>query len=670
MRALLARSSQNLLRSAVLRPEHLSDGLLLQTLDECHHPSALPTLETLHSHLDDRNLNSNPSIAIKLMRAYAACGDTSVAREVFDGMPHKNIVFYNVMIRSYVNNSLYSNALLLFSEMGPRHGVKPDNYTFPCALKACSGSGNLCGGLQIHGSVLKLGLDSNLFVGNALITMYARCGTSAYAFQVFDSMTHRDAVSWNAMIAGYAQNQQFEQALEALKEMVELKGPRPDAGTMASILPAVLSTDASNVEFVRSVFDQMLVKGLVSWNAMIAIYANNSMSKEAVELFSQMEIEGAEPDAITFASVLPACGELSALALGRRIHECIRWKRLLPNMVLENALMDMYANCGCLLAAREVFDNMQGGRDVVSWTSIISAYGIHGYGQDAINLFKHMLDSGLKPDHIAFVSVLSACSYAGLLNEGKLYFNLMTDNYNLVPRIEHFACMVDLLGRAGQLQEAYDFIVQMPIEPNERVWGALLGACRVHLDMSIGLIAADHLFRLVPEQSGYYVLLSNIYARAGRWEDVTSVRKAMTSKGIKKLPGCSNVEMGNKVYTFHIGDTSHPQSQEIYKKLNVLFGRMKELGYAAEINSALHDVEEEDKEGHLSVHSEKLAIAFMLINTGPEVPIRIRMNLRMCGDCHCAAKLISSITKREIILKDTNRFHHFKFGVCSCGDYW
>lgn len=530
----------------------------------------------------------------------------------------------------------------------------------------------MCGGLQIHASVSKFGLDTNLFVGNALITMYARCGRSGHACQVFDLMTDRDVVSWNALIAGYAQNGQFEQALKALKEMmVELNEPRPDSGTMASILPAVLSTDSSNVVFVRNVFDQMVAKGLVSWNAMIAIYANNSMSAEAVELFRRMEMEeGIEPDAITFASVLPACGELSALALGRKIHECIKRKRLLPNMVLENALMDMYANCGCLPAAREVFDNMQGGRDVVSWTCIITAYGVHGYGQTAINLFQQMLDSGLKPDHIAFVSLLSACSYAGLLNEGKHYFGTMTDTYNLVPRIEHFACMVDLLGRGGQLEEAYEFIMQMPLEPNERVWGALLGACRVHSDMSIGLIAADHLFRLVPEQSGYYVLLSNIYARAGRWEDVSSVRKAMTSKGIKKLPGCSNVELGNKVYTFHIGDTSHPQSEEIYRKLNLLLGKMKEMGYAAETDSALHDVEEEDKEGHLSVHSEKLAIAFMLINTGPEVLIRIRMNLRTCGDCHSAAKLISSITKREIILKDSNRFHHFKFGVCSCGDYW
>ncbi|XP_039146145.1 putative pentatricopeptide repeat-containing protein At3g49142 [Dioscorea cayenensis subsp. rotundata] len=662
-----------LLRSpALLHPEHLSDALLLQTLDQCHHPSTLPTLQTLHSHLIDRHLHNNPSIAIKIMRAYASCGHTSPARKVFDGMPHKNIVFYNVMIRSYVNNGLYSNALCLFSEMGPRHGVQPDNYTFPCALKACSASGNLCGGLQIHASVSKFGLDTNLFVGNALITMYARCGRSGHACQVFDLMTDRDVVSWNALIAGYAQNGQFEQALKALKEMmVELNEPRPDSGTMASILPAVLSTDSSNVVFVRNVFDQMVAKGLVSWNAMIAIYANNSMSAEAVELFRRMEMEeGIEPDAITFASVLPACGELSALALGRKIHECIKRKRLLPNMVLENALMDMYANCGCLPAAREVFDNMQGGRDVVSWTCIITAYGVHGYGQTAINLFQQMLDSGLKPDHIAFVSLLSACSYAGLLNEGKHYFGTMTDTYNLVPRIEHFACMVDLLGRGGQLEEAYEFIMQMPLEPNERVWGALLGACRVHSDMSIGLIAADHLFRLVPEQSGYYVLLSNIYARAGRWEDVSSVRKAMTSKGIKKLPGCSNVELGNKVYTFHIGDTSHPQSEEIYKKLNLLLGKMKEMGYAAETDSALHDVEEEDKEGHLSVHSEKLAIAFMLINTGPEVLIRIRMNLRTCGDCHSAAKLISSITKREIILKDSNRFHHFKFGVCSCGDYW
>jgi pentatricopeptide repeat protein len=307
---------------------------------------------------------------------------------------------------------------------------------------------------------------------------------------------------------------------------------------------------------------------------------------------------------------------------------------------------------------------------VVSWTSIISAYGTRGHGTEAVNLFEDMQGQGLEPDSIAFVAVLAACSHAGLLEAGKRYFDCMTSRYRITPGVEHYTCMVDLLGRAGSISEAYDFIMAMPIEPNERVWGALLGACRIHSNMDIGLLAADSLFRLVPKQSGYYVLLSNIYARAGRWADVNSVRSVMASKGIKKLRGGSNVEIGDQVHTFHVGDRSHPQSEMIYEKLDELLGRIRGMGYNPEVEGALHDVEEEDKEGHLSVHSEKLAIAFVLINTSPGTPIRITLNLRTCSDCHHAAKLISKITDREIILKDINRFHHIVQGVCSCGDYW
>ncbi|KAJ4950553.1 hypothetical protein NE237_027385 [Protea cynaroides] len=625
-------------------------------------------LKKLHSKiLVYEHLRTNPSLGVKLMRAYAAHGEPSITRQIFDEIRDKNVVFFNVMIRSYVNNNLHQDALLLYISMLV-HGVEPDNYTIPCILKACSGSENLRVGWQIHASIVKLGLDSNLFVGNGLVFLYGKCNYLVDARRVLDRMHHRDVVSWNSVVAGYAQNGRFDEALEVCKEM-ELQGVKPDAGTMASLLPAVTHTSSANVSFVAEMFNQMPKKGLVSWNVMIAIYVNNSMPVEAVELFCQMEANGVEPDAVTIASILPACGDLSALMQGRKIHEYVVQKRLCPNLFLENALVDMYAKCGCLQDARQAFDGMQR-RDVASWTSMISAYGMNGQGLHALALFSKMQDSGLVPDPIAFVSVLSACSHSGLLDKGRYYFKLMTDQYRMVPRIEHYACMVDLLGRAGHVDEAYSFIKQMPTEPNERVWGALLSACRVYSNMTIGLVAADHLFQLVPEQAGYYVLLSNIYAKAGRWNDVTTVRSLMKSRGIKKLPGCSNVELDDQVHTFLAGDFSHPQSKEIYAELDVLLGKMKEAGYVPETDSALHDVEEEDKEGHLIVHSEKLAIVFAIINTKLGTPIRITKNLRVCADCHIAAKLLSEISERDIIVRDTNRFHHFQSGICSCGDYW
>ncbi|KAB5556072.1 hypothetical protein DKX38_006981 [Salix brachista] len=625
------------------------------------------TLKKLHSRiLIDQTLHSNPSLGIKLMRAYAACGEPCYTRHVFDGITDKNVVFFNVMIRSYVNNGLHQDALLVFKTMA-NQGFYPDNYTYPCVLKACSVSGNLWAGLQIHGAVVKLGLDMNLYIGNGLVSMYGKCKCLDAARRVLDEMPRRDMISWNSMVAGYAQNGRFNDALKLCREMEDLK-LKPDAGTMGSLLPAVTNTSCDNVLCVKEMFMKLKEKSLISWNVMIAVYVNNAMPNEAMDLYLQMQVHGVEPDAVSISSVLPACGDLSAVVLGRQIREYVERKKLRPNLLLENALIDMYAKCGCLKEARAVFDQMIF-RDVVSWTSMISAYGMSGQGKDAVALFEKMRDSGFTPDWIAFVSVLAACSHAGLVDEGRYCFNLMAE-YGITPGIEHYNCMVDLLGRAGKIDEAYHLTRQMPMEPNERVWGSLLSACRVYSNMKIALLAADHLFQLAPEQSGYYVLLSNIYAKAGRWQDVETVRSIMSSRGVKKIPGNSNVEINGHVYTFLAGDQSHTQSKEIYKELDVLVGRMKELGYMPETDSALHDVEEEDKECHLAVHSEKLAIVFAILNTKPGSTIRITKNIRVCGDCHVAAKLISKIAEREIIIRDTHRFHHFCDGVCSCGDYW
>ncbi|PON57765.1 DYW domain containing protein [Parasponia andersonii] len=628
----------------------------------------IKTIKKLHSKIIfDQYLRLNQSLGIKLMRAYAACGETRITRHIFDEIPEKNVIFFNVMIRSYINNHLYDDGLFVFKTMSS-HGIQPDHYTYPCVLKACSASQNLWVGLQIHGAIVQVGLDLNLYVGNGLVAMYGKCDRLLEARRVLDEMPRRDVVSWNSVVAGYAQNARFEDALEVCREMESIR-LKPDAGTMASLLPAVTNTSSDNVSYIKEMFDNLVNKSLVSWNVMIAVYANNSMPGEAVDLFLQMEACKLEPDAVTIASILPACGNLSALLLGRRLHQYVDRKKFRPNLLVENALIDMYAKCGCLREAREVFESMEF-QDVVSWTSLISAYGRSGQGTDAVALFAKMQDSGMNPDSVAFVSVLSACSHAGLLEDGKYYFTLMIDKYRIVPRLEHYSCMVDLLGRAGRVDEAYTFVKEMPIEPNERVWGALLSACRVYSNMNVGVEAADKLFQMVPQQAGYYVLLSNIYAKAERWQDVTKVRSIMKSRGITKTPGVSNVELNQKIYTFLAGDRSHPKSKEIYEELDVLVGKMKELGYVPETDSALHDVEEEDKECHLAVHSEKLAIVFAILNSEPGTTIRVTKNLRVCGDCHTAAKLISKIVEREIVVRDTHRFHYFTNGICSCGDYW
>ncbi|KAL2254104.1 UNVERIFIED_CONTAM: putative pentatricopeptide repeat-containing protein [Sesamum indicum] len=653
--------SQSKLSRHVLTATKNAESLIIQTLDKS---PDVRTLKKLHSRIiSDPNLHSDTSLAIKLMRAYAARGKPEVTRKIFDRISQRNNVICNVMIRSYVNNHFYRDAILMYKSM-LASGIMSDHYTLPCVLKACSASDDLRFGLQIHCPAVKKGLDLTLFTGNGLVAMYGKCGNLEDAKRVLDEMPCRDIVSWNSMVAGYAQNGRFDEALEVCKEMESL-GVKPNPGTMASLSPAVTNTSKENVMFMKKIFLGMSKEELVAWNVMIAVYANNSMSTEAVDLYLQMETNGTEPDAITIASVLPACGDLSAVSLGKQIHEYVEMRGLKPNLSIENALIDMYAKCGCLVEARKVFDEMQI-KDVISWTSMMSAYGRSGKGQEAIELFSKMQDLGLAPDSIAFVSILSACSHAGLLSEGRNYYRLMTEEYKIVPRLEHYTCMVDLLGRAGRLDEAYTHIKQMPMEPNDRVWGALLSACHVYNNMDIGVVAADHLFQLAPQQSGYYVLLSNIYAKAGRWKDVTLIRSIMKGRGIKKIPGVSNVELQDQVHTFLAGDRSHPQSEEIYEELESLLGKMKEAGYVPKTDTALHDVEEEDKENHLVVHSEKLAIVFAIINSKPGILIRVTKNLRVCEDCHVAIKFISKIAEREIIFSKRDNwgiFDHIKHNL-------
>jgi pentatricopeptide repeat protein len=383
-----------------------------------------------------------------------------------------------------------------------------------------------------------------------------------------------------------------------------------------------------------------------------------------------MHRAGIELSPVTISCVLPACAILAALQQGKEIHNYAIKRELRSNVSVGSALVDMYGKCGDVEIARKVFDKMNK-RDVILWTSLIAGYGMHGYGEDALALFHHMERTNLKPDHVTFVALLSACSHAGLINEGWQCFDRMKIEYRITPLVEHYACMVDLLGRSGHLDEAYEFIKKMPIEPSSGVWGALLGACRVHCNVHLAEIVAEHLFEMEPGNPGFYVLLSNIYAAVGRRDGVHEVRSMMKERGVKKMPGCSWIELNNKVHAFIAGDKSHPRLEEIHATLENLVQQLKEEGYSPDTRFVLDDVEEEEeKKRILSGHSEKLAIIFGLISTSPGTPIRITKNLRMCGDCHSASKYISKVVARRITVRDLNRFHHFEDGLCSCGDYW
>lgn len=420
----------------------------------------------------------------------------------------------------------------------------------------------------------------------------------------------------------------------------------------------------------RKLFDKMPERTVVAWNSMISGYEQNGCSREAIGMFNRMRERGVEPDSTTFGSVLSACSQLGALDLGCWVHDYIINYELFVNVVLGTSLINMYARCGNVSKAREVFDSMNE-RNVIAWTAIISAYGMHGYGNQATDLFHQMKARGPPPNKVTFVAVLSACAHSGLVQEGRKAYASMSQEYGLVPGVEHHVCLVDMLGRAGLLNEAYQFIKELNhVEPAPAVWTAMLGACKMHKNFDLGVEVAEHLLAVEPDNPGHYVMLSNLYALAGRMDRVEIVRKMMIQRRLKKQVGFSTIEVDQKTHLFSMGDKSHLETNEIYQYLDELMARCREAGYVPAPDSVLHELEEEEREYALRYHSEKLAIAFGLLRTSHGTVIRIVKNLRICEDCHLAIKYISIVTEREIIVRDKLRFHHFKDGHCSCLDYW
>ncbi|GMH08479.1 hypothetical protein Nepgr_010319 [Nepenthes gracilis] len=436
----------------------------------------------------------------------------------------------------------------------------------------------------------------------------------------------------------------------------------------------------------RYLFDQIRQPDLVSWNTMLAAYAhcgasdvtsangfssvqNAELSVEVLHLFSRMQASSIRPNELTIVALISACADLGALSQGIWAHAYVLKNKLGLNHFVATALIDMYAKCGCLGMAHQLFDEFPQ-KDELCYNAMIQGLAIHGYGHSALDLFKMMKLKGLAPDSVTLLVTLSACSHSGLVEEGCKLFESMRKEYGIEPKLEHYSCLVDLLGRAGRLKEAEDRIQRMPMKPNAILWRSLLGAAKLHGNLAVGEVAVKHLIELDPQTSGNYVLLSNIYARIDKWEDVNRVRRLMKDRGIDKMPGNSWIEIDGAMHEFLMGDRTHPRLKEIYLKLEEMNRKLQAHGHKPRTQEVLFDIEEEDKEDALSYHSERLAIAFGLIASEATVPIRIIKNLRVCSDCHLSTKLISYIYDREIIVRDRNRFHHFRNGTCSCWDFW
>lgn len=419
------------------------------------------------------------------------------------------------------------------------------------------------------------------------------------------------------------------------------------------------------------VFDEMPQRDTVAWNVLISCYMHNAKTRDVLVLFDSMITQEFEckPDQVTCLLLLQACASLGALEFGEKVHAYIEEHGYGTAINLCNSLISMYSRCGCLDKAFEVFKGMQQ-KNVVSWSAMISGLAMNGYGSEAVEAFLEMQRMGVPPDEQTLTGVLSACSHSGLIDQGLELFNRMSQDYGIPPNIHHFGCMVDLLGRAGRLDMAYQLIVSMSVKPDATIWRTLLGACRIHSDIELGERVVGQLIELKAEEAGDYVLLLNMYSLAGKWEKVAELRKFMKEKGIQTTPGCSTIEWKGIVNEFIVDDISHPRKDEIYKMLDEINQQLTIAGYVAEISSELHNLGAEEKGHALSYHSEKLAIAFGVLVTPPGTTIRVAKNLRICVDCHNFAKILSGVYNRDVIIRDRTRFHHFIGGNCSCGDYW
>ncbi|EXB40433.1 hypothetical protein L484_013736 [Morus notabilis] len=577
-----------------------------------------------------------------------------------------------------------------------RTGVRADSITYSELIKCCLARGAVEEGRIVHRHVFSNGYQPKTFLINVLINMYVKFGFLEEAQKLFDIMPERNVVSWTTIIAAYSNAKLNERALEFLVLMLR-DGVMPNMFTYSSVLRAcdglwnlrqlhcsIFKAGLESDVFVRSalidvysklgelrnalgVFNEMVTRDSVVWNSIIGGFAQNGDGYEALNLFKNMKRAAFHADQSTLTSILRACTGLALLELGRQVH--VHVLKFDQDLILNNALLDMYCKCGSFEDANIVFTKMVE-KDVISWSTMIAGLAQNGFSQEALKLFENMKVSGSKPNNITILGVLFACSHAGLVEEGWHYFQSMKQLYGIVPEREHYGCIIDLLGRAGKLDEAVRLIHEMECEPDVITWRTLLGACRVHKNVDLAIYAAKQIQKLDPEDAGTYILLSNIYANSHRWDDVAEVRRSMRLRGVRKETGCSWIEVDMQIHAFVVGDNSHPQMEEINKHLSQLIQRLKEAGYVPDTNFVLQDLEGEQREDSLRYHSEKLAIVFGMMRLPKEKIIRVRKNIRICGDCHVFAKLIAKMEERIVVIRDPVRYHHFQNGACSCGDYW
>ncbi|KAK7349434.1 hypothetical protein VNO77_06800 [Canavalia gladiata] len=679
-------------------------GTIVKLLQACGKLRALNEGKQIHGYVIRRGLVSNTSICNSIISMYSRNYRLELARAVFDSMENRNLSSWNSIISSYAVNSSLNDASDIFQEMESSNikpdiitmnsilsahllqgsyemvltnfrslqsaGFKPDSCSITSALQAVIELGCFNLGKEIHGHINRSKLDYDVYVCTSLVDMYIKNDCLDKAKAVFHHSKNKNICTWNSLISGYSFKGLFYDAEKLLSQMEEER-IKPDLVTWNSLVSGYSMRGHS--EEALAVINRMKTLGftpnVVSWTAMISGCCQNEKYLDALQFFNQMQEENVKPNSTTICSLLRACTGPSLLKKGEEIH-CFSIRRgFVDDIFTATALIDMYSKGGKLKAAHEIFRQIKE-KALPCWNCLMMGYAIYGRGEEVMILFDNMCKTGIRPDAITFTTLLSGCKNSGLVMEGWKYFDSMKTDYNITPTIEHYSCMVDLLGKAGFLDEALDFIQTMPLKPDASIWSALLASCRIHKDIKLAEIAARNLFKLEPYNSANYVLMMNIYSTLGRWEDVERLKDSMTSLGVKIPNVWSWTQVNQTIHVFSAEGKPHPEGGEIYFELYQLVSEMRKLGYVPDMSCVYQNIDDNEKEKVLLSHTEKLAMTYGLMKTKGGSPIRVVKNTRICQDCHTAAKYISLARNRDIFLKDGGRFHHFMDGKCSCNDRW
>ncbi|VVB06874.1 unnamed protein product [Arabis nemorensis] len=681
------------------------DGTIVKLLQVCSNEGGLAEGRQIHGYVLRLGFESNVSMCNSLIVMYSRNGKLESSRKVFDSMKDRNLSSWNSIVSSYTAFGYVDDAMGLLEEM-ERCGPKPDIVTWNSLLSGHASKGGLSGdaiaivkrmqiaglkpntssissllqaiaepgllklGKVIHGYVIRNQLWYDVYVETTLIDMYVKTGCLPYAQMVFDKMDEKNIVAWNSLVSGLSYAGLLKDA-EALMSRMEKEGIKPDDVTWNSLVfgYATLGKTEKALTVIGKMKKNGVAPTVVSWTAILSGCTKNGNFRNALKVFIKMQEEGVCPNSATISSLLSVLGCLSLLYSGKEVHSFCLKNNLIRDAYVATALVDMYTKSGDLRSASEVFWGIEN-KPLASWNCMIMGYAMFGQGEEGIAVFNRMLEAGMESDAITFTSVLSVCKNSGLVREGWKYFDLMRSHYGVIPTLEHCSCMVDMLGRSGYLDEAWDFIQTMPLKPDATIWGAFLSSCKIHRDLELAEVAWKRLQVLEPHNSANYMTMINLYSNLNRWEDVDHIRGSMRNHRVRIQNLWSRIQIDQTVHIFYAEGKAHPDEGEIYFELYKLVSEMKKSGYVPDTSCIHLNVSESEKEKLLMGHTEKLAITYGLIKKKGLAPIRVFKNTSICSDCHTVAKYISVLRNREIFLHEGSRVHHFRDGKCSCNDSW